>query len=362
MGAGAGAGATATSGGDASPSSKAGGKNNGVRNYLVSLQGWHKNHIPLPDSFWLRISLESLDFVHRDSLVPLVQFPFQNILCWGSNAKVFQFSVFDVDNCLVGRAPDTIPIYLRSTEGKDIEKYLMETVRRLMADMEAVHTVTKDEFRTLRNLLFNMDSMGNREQTVPDPASSPSSLPSSPSASAKQPSSSSSSSSSSSPNAPTATTSAADDAPQLREDWLQVIDQFSLDRKLLAKQAMELLLLIGPLQPFEKFDLAVLLSGRILNTESLQLVINTFEDAAERENLILRLGLERKDLRGKTAAFTPDCKIMAEFVPVPGSPVRSVRKSLESRGEDEGGSCKEAGAEEEQEREQEQSPRPNYGS
>lgn len=350
-----GAGASAMSGetvgvaaSSASPSPKKGspaGKNTpaaGVHNYLVSLQGWHKNRIVLPASFWLRISLESLDFVHCDSLAPLVQFPFQNILCWGSNSKIFQFSVFDVDNCLVGKAPDTIPIYLFTSEGKDIEKHLMQTVRGLMADMEAVHTVTKDEFRTLRNLLFNMDSTGNRQPSDGDSAADPSPTPPTPTSSTSNPA-----------------IDSAQAAPELREDWLQVVDQFSLDRKLLAKQAMELMLLIGPLQPFDKFDLAVLLSGRILNTESFQLVINTFEDAAERENLILRLGLDRKDFRGKTSAFTPDCKIMAEFVSVPGSPVRSIKKELEREGAGAGGgggSSKEAPAE------GEESPRPNYGS
>ena len=83
----------------------------------------------------------------------------------------------------------------------------------------------------------------------------------------------------------------------LREDWMMIIDQFtSSGRFFLAKQGMELLVKIGPLVPFEKFDLACLLYDRIINKNSFQLLVNTFEDAYDRENLVHRLQLNKSNI------------------------------------------------------------------
>lgn len=266
-----------------------------IRTFEVSLHHWKKNRVTLPDKFLLRLSFESLDLVNSTNNIPIVQFPFQNILSWGSSNKVFQFTIFDVDNCVHGKAPETIHIYISTSEGKTIEKWIMENVRKLMRDMEEPHAVTKDEFKSLKNLLFQVDETDENAQT---------------------------SISTEAVNTPQA---APDDfeAPangQLRDDWLQTIDQFSINgRKFLAKQGMELMVLIAPLQPFEKFDLALLLYDRIINPDSFQLIINTFDDVAERENVIFRLGLEKKSKDAKSGKFTPSCKIMQEYVPTPGS-------------------------------------------
>jgi len=284
-----------------------------VRTFFVSMHSWKKNAVALPDRFILRISFESLDFVHPDTGVPLVQFPFQNILCWGSSNKVFQFSIFDVENCLSGRSPDTIPIYLRTTEGNNIETWIMENVRKLMSDMDKPHAVTKEEFRGLKNLIFQVGENASEDATAA--SSQPlitSTIDPDENREAK--------------GAPPSPSEEISVEPPvggcLREDWLQVIDQFSCNgRKFLTKQGMELLILIGPLQPFEKFDLALLLYDRILNSESYQLIINTFEDEAERENLILRLGMEKNAKDARSGKLTPSCKIMQEYVPTPGSPV-----------------------------------------
>lgn len=273
-----------------------------VRTFVVSLQAWGKDAIRLPDRFTLRISLESLDFVETETGKPLVQFPFQNILCWGSSSKVFQFSVFDVENCLNGKGSETIPIYLRTTEGRLIEKWIMENVRKLMADMSKSHAVTKAEFRGLKNLLFQITEQ--EEEAAPKAEATSTSPPD------RGPYEKAEGSGKMLPA-----------GASLREDWLQVIDQFSCNgRKFLTKQGMELMLLIGPLMPFEKFDLALLLYDRIINSESYQLIINTFEDEAERENLILRLRDEKKSKEARSGIFTPSCKIMTEYVPTPGSP------------------------------------------
>ena len=294
-----------------------------VRTFVVSLHAWGKNAVQLPARFTLRISLESLDFVEIETGRPLVQFPFQNILCWGSSSKVFQFSVFDVENCLNGKGSETIPIYLRTTEGRLIEKWIMENVRRLMADMAKPHAVTKAEFRGLKNLLFQITT--EQEEVAGSRA-------------AEAPQSFSQNAEPAQEDAPDNSVPVLPADASLREDWLQVIDQFSCNgRKFLTKQGMELMLLIGPLMPFEKFDLALLLYDRIINSESYQLIINTFEDEAERENLILRLRDEKKSKEARSGKFTPSCKIMTEYVPTPGSP-SPVKHAAPSRVEVAGGS------------------------
>jgi hypothetical protein len=75
---------------------------------------------------------------------------------------------------------------------------------------------------------------------------------------------------------------------------MAIIDQFTSGGRLfLAKQGMELLLRIGPRAPFEKVELACLIYDRMVNKNSVQLLINTFKDQQERDNLIHRLKLDQ---------------------------------------------------------------------
>ena len=66
--------------------------------FSVALSGWAERPIDLPDLFKLRISYESLDFIRCNDEQPIIQFPFQNIICWGSSRHHFQFKVFDFQN------------------------------------------------------------------------------------------------------------------------------------------------------------------------------------------------------------------------------------------------------------------------
>jgi hypothetical protein len=77
------------------------------------------------------------------------------------------------------------------------------------------------------------------------------------------------------------------------------------------------MLLIGPLAPFEKLDLACMLYTRILTTESFQLVVNTFQDKEERENLIHRLGIKPS---GSELELVTDCRILPSHVTIPSTP------------------------------------------
>ena len=213
--------------------------------FLVSLGFWPANlpKLSIPPSFKLQISYESLDFVTQNDSVPIIQFPFQNIICWGSSNQNFQFKVFNTEKSGDGQKENGILISVRTIEGKKIEDATMEMVQKLMVDMNQ-RAISKREFSILLDSIFEGEGNTN-----------------------------------------------------LREDWMMIIDQFtSSGRFFLAKQGMELLVKIGPLVPFEKFDLACLLYDRIINKNSFQLLVNTFEDAYDRENLVHRLQLNKSNI------------------------------------------------------------------
>jgi hypothetical protein len=187
----------------------------------IALGFWPGRTIELPDYFKLRVSYESLDFLRSEDDTPLIQFPFQNIICWGSSRQNFQFKVFDFENADVDKETGIL-ISLKTTQGRHMEDATMSTVQKLMVDITA-RAISKPEFQALQWTIF-------------------------------------------------------DDNQQLKEDWLQTIDQFTTGGRLfLAKQGMELLIKIGALAPFEKFDLACLLYERIINKNSFQLLVNTFQ-------------------------------------------------------------------------------------
>jgi hypothetical protein len=207
--------------------------------FTVQLGFWPGRTVELPETFKLRISYESLDFVRLEDDAPLIQFPFQNIICWGSSRQNFQFKVFDFQNADPEKKDSGILISLKSTQGRLIEDATMSTVQKLMVDMKQ-RAISKEEFLALQETLF-------------------------------------------------------DENGQLVENWLQMINQFTSGGRLfVAKQGMELLIKIGALAPFEKFDLACLLYERIINKDSFQLLVNTFPDELERGNLIHRLKLNKE--------------------------------------------------------------------
>jgi hypothetical protein len=209
--------------------------------FLVNLGFWAGNVIVLPDQFKLRISFESLDFVRTDDDTPLVQFPYQNIICWGSSPQNFQFKVFDFEKSDAQKRDSGMLISLRTNQGKAIEDATMSSVQKLMVDMG--QAISKPEFQVLLTNLF-------------------------------------------------------DEGGHLKEDWMPIVDQFtSSGRKFLAKQGMELLHKIGSQAPFEKFELACLIFDRMVNKNSVQLLINTFDDPQDRDNLIHRLHLNKGDKR-----------------------------------------------------------------
>lgn len=234
-------------------------KNNKSTSYKVTLNDCSLSSdqgLTIPDEFFIRLSYESLDLLHTNTLLPIIQFPYQSIICWGSSAKIFQFNAFPT-TLNSNKLKETIKIIVNTTVGKDIDVMTMSKIRALMSDMES-RAVSKDEFITLKRLI-----MLNQYELV--------------------------------------------------EDWYKIVDQFSsTGRMFLAKQGMELMQIVAPLAPFEKHDLALLLYNRILNKESYQLIINVFPDKVDRDNLIHRLCLKPSE-----QIYTSDCDLLRSPMPSP---------------------------------------------
>lgn len=146
-------------------------------------------NISIPKKFIIKLAYESLDFLHPETTQPIIQFPYQSIICWGSSEKIFQFNAFPSSLNNV-KQKDTIKVIVNTKQAKLIDTSILRQIRLLMADIEAT-AVSKDEFIALKLLLF--DASGN-----------------------------------------------------LNQNWLTMVDQFSsTGRYFLAKQGMELMLMVS---------------------------------------------------------------------------------------------------------------------
>lgn len=75
----------------------------------------------------------------------------------------------------------------------------------------------------------------------------------------------------------------------LPSNWEEILSIKLHTKKLLALQAIEMILKIAEFSPFEKYDFACVLYSKLLNKISFQLVINSFIDIEDRQNLLLLL-------------------------------------------------------------------------
>jgi hypothetical protein len=185
----------------------------------------------LPDTeIIVKIAKESLDLLTVDQ-VPLLLFPFQNIISWGSCSRTFSLLISNKD-------PDfdrkDYKLVLTTSRGKEIEDILLKVVFHLMDDMKKATTVTKEEFSSICKELFDENNC-------------------------------------------------------LREDFLSILKKFAVSRSFIAKQAIDIMNLVSPHAPFERVECALFFYTNIINKDSFQLVLNTFEDESERENLLLRI-------------------------------------------------------------------------
>lgn len=215
-----------------------------------------------PGPFHLRIAKESLDFLDIGTKMPIVNFPYQAILCWGSSATIFHFTVDDVEESFTrdgGFHATAKKVVLNTSLGNEIERLTMKTVRELMADMEK-SVVSPKDFNELKGIIIKNG--------------------------------------------------------KLVDCWMDDLLKFTASgRSFIARQAMELLDIIEVEYPFEKFDLACFLYEQMINKDSFQLVINCFANQIDRDNLIHRLGINKKQ-----AVVTASANNNFSSTTVPASP------------------------------------------
>lgn len=124
--------------------------------YRVKLKE-NLSDLTLPDEFVLRLAYESLDILDLKTHLPLLQFPYQSIICWGSSVELFQFNAFPP---IVGveKEKETIKISVLTNCGKGIDAMIMKQIKALMADI-ATTAVSKEEFIALKKELFTKDEL-----------------------------------------------------------------------------------------------------------------------------------------------------------------------------------------------------------
>lgn len=108
----------------------------------------------IPNEFLIKLAHESLDFISMDSKQPIIQFPYQSIICWGSSTATFQFDAFPGASAAV--AENSIKICVKTAEGRLIDSTCMTKIRGLMVDIEN-KAISKEEFQALRNVILDED-------------------------------------------------------------------------------------------------------------------------------------------------------------------------------------------------------------
>lgn len=220
------------------PASRFSAETSAGEEYQVTLRDEIQG-VPAGSALVLRIAYESLVLLDQRK-VPQLHFPYQAIICWGSTKSIFQFRLFG--SYFQRPAEQYIVVTLRTRLGAEVQQKVLRHVRALMVDMKhaAVH---KEDFNAFSTMLQQQLRTGVDASSI-----------------------------------------------------METISQFTEGRTLLAKQAVELLAVVGADHPFERVELCCALYEKILTKDSFQLLLNQFRDTMDRENIIHRLGLATSDV------------------------------------------------------------------
>lgn len=174
-------------------------------------------------------------FIHIQTREPIIYFKYQDILCWGSNSVIFQFKVF---GHVFGREKEDVEVILVDTkEAKTIEKVTLESVRSLMKDMDK-SAISNQDFQLLT---AELKASGN----------------------------------------------GVDD--EFDQNAFSLIRQFAATRVFTTHQGVMLMETLKDRDPFMLLEIAIFLYDNTLNCDSFQIILNTFSDPTDRQNVIDRL-------------------------------------------------------------------------
>ena len=130
---------------------------------------------------------------------------------------------------LFGKSKEDFEAVMFSTkQGKEIEAMTLSSVKSLMHDMDK-QGVTKQDFKMLKGILQENKRIG-----APD------------------------------------------------EEWFSTVRQFASTRHYTSHQGVELLQIMKEVNPFELIELACFLYDNLLNRDSFQMLLNVFDEEADR--------------------------------------------------------------------------------
>jgi hypothetical protein len=204
-----------------------------------------ENHLVISSPLVLIVTRESLDLTpvdHSDTTV--LHYPYYQIKCWSSSPSFFSFQL--------GVEKRTTVFKFKTTEGSVIQKNLLETILKFMAQSKDGALQPLD-FKELQNLLF-------------------------------------------------------DSSKSLVPNWMEVADEFFKTRpfRLTAAHSMDLLADIDMSDGFFSLDFCCMLHQYILNQDSFKLVMNSISDKQLKLNLASRLGINQCDSDGVTVQAPQD--------------------------------------------------------
>jgi len=244
---GAGGSVNATASSSSNPSTTQ--PSNAIPEYKV--QSSTVSELRCPEKFILRLEPEAVVFMQEDSTgqrEAFQHFPYYVIMCWGHSLTSFQFRLFR-------QGSQVKTIVVRTRQGVAIEKQIMIVVRGLMAKMEK-HGTSKEEFAEFIKILATLSEQEESQDTV------------------------------------------------------QKVSQFCQVHSLTINQAKSIMKRAYVPDPFDRIELASAIKPALINQDSFQMVLHTFENYNDRLNLCHRLKLSPEMASSETVA-------LREVVPKP---------------------------------------------
>ena len=325
--------------------------------YTVLLQSPPLAGVAVQCNYILRVGYEALILCSPDEAkVPLAYFKYQDIICWGSTNRLFQFKVFGT--VFDKKKDDHVVILFKTNDGKALEKITLESVYMLMADMDKT-AVLKSDFIKLKELLSGTAAPAAPAKKPPSPPAAggeredgETGETTADDGGAKE-GDGGAEKSAEPEDEPTggqaeaapATSDAFD--PNLQRDggdpafggsgfgaalgsmpsfgepgggggesggskastFFATLKQFAASRCFTVHQGVDLMKLArrhGILDSFEEMELAVWLWDNTLNRDSFQLIVNVFQEEDDRHNLIYRIQAASRKDKASAALLRPN--------------------------------------------------------
>jgi hypothetical protein len=227
-----------------------------------------------PEKFILRLEPEAVVFTQEDATghrEAFQHFPYYVIMCWGHSMQSFQFRLFR-------QGSQVKTIVVKTRQGLAIEKQIMIVVRGLMAKMEK-HGTSKEEFAEFVKILKSLADAQDSAESV------------------------------------------------------QKVLQFCQIHSLTINQAKSIMKHTYVPDPFDRIEVASAIKPSLINPDSFQMVLHTFDNYNDRLNLCHRLKLPPTMATSETIQL----RQAPPSVPKPNTYTEDTTKDVESTSDDNSG-------------------------